>query len=154
MTQELINAEESYRMSPEMVAVATKYLETNDISATAEMLEIPVERVAYFLSKKEVKRFLDTVFLEQGYLNRNKIQTTLDRIIEKKLEELEEAEIGSSKDIADLLALAMKFRESEAKQMQREETTPKLQVNTQINGAQFGENYGSLLSKLMAGDKK
>lgn len=139
-----------YHMSPEMVEVTTTYLQTADISATAEILHIPKEKVSYYLNKPEARRFIDTVFLEQGYINRHKIQGVLDEIIELKLEEMRDSEIGSNKDILDILAFAHKMGEDVRKGIRETEKTvaPTNQTNVQFNG-QFGENYESLMSKLI-----
>jgi len=155
MGTELLNVGTDYQMDPEQVAVANCYLQTNDINETALMLQIPKDRVIYFLQKREVKKYIDTVFLEQGYLNRHKIQDTLTTIIELKLKELEEAQIGSNKDIADLLALANKIRNDEIKAIAAadKEVAPRTINNTQINQAPaFGDNYNNLLEKLVNTD--
>jgi hypothetical protein len=78
----------------------------------------------------------------------------MSRIIELKMEELEEAEIGSSKDIAELLQMAHKMRMEEIKAMQNEnKEAGKVVVNNTTNApaGTFGENYDSLLGKLMKG---
>jgi len=151
MTTELLDPDEAYTMPPEMVAVATMFLETNDIDETATALGIEKNKVIALLNNKEVKRFIDTVFLEQGYFNRSKISSVMTEMIDKKLLELEEAEIGSNKDIADLMVIAHKMRMDEIKAMQAENKTsaPGTVNNTQINGASFGNNYNDLLGKLV-----
>jgi hypothetical protein len=73
MSTDIIAPEEEYKMSPEMVTVVTSYLETNDTAETARALQIPREKVTYYLNKPEAKRFIDTIFLEQGYLNRSRM---------------------------------------------------------------------------------
>ena len=142
------------KISPEALEVATTYLECADIKVTAEVLGIPAEKVSYYLDKKEVKRFVDSVFLDQGYLNRHKLQETMTYLIDLKMEELKDAEVGSSKDILDLLQAAHKMRMEEIKAMQNadKDSSPRVVVNT--NGGlapQFGDNYDSLLGKLMKG---
>lgn len=139
------------RVSPEAMEIATTYLECSDIGETARILNIDREKVSYYLNKKEVKRFIDTVYLDQGYLNRHKIQDIMSKIIEVKLIEMEESETGSAKDIADLLKMAHTMRMDEIKAMQAEdkEVRPSVIVNTGVEA--FGGNYGSLMSKLMAG---
>lgn len=158
MSKDLLNPEESYKMSPEALTIANCYLMTNDIQGTANKLGIARELVTTMLNKREVKKYIDTIFLEEGYFNRGKIATAMTNIIEKKLEELEEAEMSSTKDIADLLQMAHKMRMDEMRQMQAEEkatTVIKNQTNTQNNfNSEMGENYNSLLSQLAAGDKK
>lgn len=153
MSNSIINPEEEYRMSPEMLEVTTTYLETCDIDQTAEMLGIDRERVTYYLNKPEAKRFVDTVFLDQGYLNRHKLQAAFTKIIDMKLEELDEAELGSSKDIADLLMMVHKISMDTRKEINEalKPSAPTTQINQQFNG-QFGENYNSLLEKLIGDD--
>ena len=151
MSNSIINPEEEYRMSPEMVEVTTTYLECADIDQTAEMLGVDREKVVYYLNKPEAKRFVDTVFLDQGYLNRHKLQAAMTRVIDLKLEEMDEAEMGSSKDIADLLMMAHKMATDTRKEiMESTKTTqPTNQTNVQINSGQFGENYESLVTRLI-----
>ncbi len=140
------------RVSPEAMQVATTYLECSSINDTAEILGIDREQVTYYLNKKEVKRFVDTVFLDQGYLSRHKLQDAMSRIIELKLEELEEADIGSNKDIADLLMMAQKMRMDELKASTPVEEKTSVVVNNSNTGAgAFGDNYQSLMGKLMQG---
>ena len=154
MSNSIINPEEEYRMSPEMVEITTTYLECADIDQTAEMLGVPREKVIYYLNKPEAKRFVDTVFLDQGYLNRHKLQAAVTKIIDMKLEELDEAEMGSQKDIADLLMMAHKISIDNRKEINEslKPSLPTNQTNVQING-QFGENYNQLLGKLMEPEK-
>jgi hypothetical protein len=146
----VLNPETDYHMSPEMVEITTTYLQCASIGETAAALNIPKEKVSYYLNKPEARRFIDTIFLEQGYINRHKIQNVLDEIIEMKLEEMRESEIGSNKDIMDILAFAHKMGEDVRKGIRETEkvVAPTNQFNTQIN-ADFGENYTSLMSKLI-----
>ena len=157
MSKDLLNPEEGVKLSPEALTIVNNYLTTNDIDATCNLLKLPREKVIQYLNKKEVKRYIDTVFLEQGYFNRSKIAQAMTDIIEKKLEELEEAEMSSTKDIADLLQMAHKMRMDELKAIQADQkadTVIKNQTNVQqnINGS-FGDNYNSLLDKLVGPDK-
>lgn len=147
---ELADPAAEVRISPEALEVATTYLECSDRKITADIIGIDIEKVDNILNKPEVKRFVDNVFLDQGYLNRHKLQQTMTTLIDKKLEELEEAEIGSSKDILDLIQAAHKMRMDELRAMAALENAKggKPQAVT-INGtAQFGNNYSNLLAKL------
>jgi hypothetical protein len=132
-----MNPEEEYKMSPEMLEITTTYLECADIDTTAEMLGID--------------RFVDTVFLDQGYLNRHKLQAAFTKIIDLKLEELDDAEMGSNKDIADLLMMMHKIGTDTRKEIAEasKPSAPTNQTNVQFNNGQFGDNYNSLLGKLM-----
>jgi hypothetical protein len=73
------------------------------------------------------------------------------------MEELEEAEIGSSKDILDILTMAHKMRMEELKAIIEYEklgqkTEIKNQTNVQINEGMGEGNYGRLMKQLL-GDK-
>jgi len=148
MSSEIMNPDNEWSLSPEMLEIAESYLMTTDARLTAQDLGIPKEKVVYYLNKPECKRFIDTIFLEQGYLNRHRIQDVLSHIMDIKLEEMRDSEIGSNKDIADLLMMAHKIRTDEAKTIATS-SAPTNQTNVQINnGAGFGDNYNSLLEKL------
>ena len=144
--------DDEIRISPEALAVADTYLVTLDIDTTAKELDIKREEVVYYLNKKPVKNYVDTIFLEQGYLNRHKIQDTLSTIIAKKLEELEDSELTSSKDIADLLKLAHDIRIKEMDMMLKTNEKKKAsdtQINVQQNN--YGTNYMDLIEKIVRG---
>jgi len=143
------------RVSPEALVIADTYLHCLDIDATAKELEIPREEVVWYLNKAPVRRYVDTVFLEQGYLNRHKIQDALSTVISKKLEDLEMTELVSNKDIADLLKMAHDMRMKELElAIKREAKAPKehkegTQINVQQNN--YGANYMDLLNKIVGG---
>ena len=152
MTTAVLDPDAEWALNPEAQTVAETYLMYSDVRLTAKELGIPREKVTYYLNRPEVKRFLDTIFLEQGYLNRTRLQDVLDEVFELKLEEMRESEMGSKKDIADLIALAHKIRTDEAKTINVSETTnaPRNQINIQNNtSSDFGSNYNSLLEKLV-----
>tara|TARA_Y100000768_G_scaffold328844_1_gene266975 strand:- start:179 stop:640 length:462 start_codon:yes stop_codon:yes gene_type:complete len=143
------------KMSPEGLEIANAYLEKGSIPAVCSKLGVSENEVSEILNKREIKQYIDTVFLDTGYRNRFKISETLDMLIEKKLEESEETEIYTNKDMADLLQMAHKMRIDEMKaQTELEKAkaqTVKTQVNIQDNsGLPFGQgNYGQLIKKLM-----
>jgi len=142
------------QIQPEELEIADTYLRTGDISETAEMLNIPRNEVVRALNKKPVKEYVDSIFNDIGYLNRFKLADIWSKIIDRKMEELDEAEIGSAKDIVEILDKATKFVETMNKlQASRDKTGPGKQTNVQIN--EFGEtgNYGALLQHLFNGGK-
>ena len=138
------------KISPEGLAVAQTYLQEGDISSTANSLAMTKHEVSDMLQTAEVKRYIDHQYLESGYRNRNKIAAAMDNIIELKLEEMAESEMGSSKDIIEILALQHKMRMEEMKLMQ--ESGPTSQTNILINEA-GGKNYNALLGKIYNGGK-
>ena len=143
------------KMSPEGLEIANSYLEHGSIPAVASKLRVSQNEVTEILNKREIKQYIDTVFLDTGYRNRFKLSETLDMLIEKKLEESEETQIYTNKDMADLLQMAHKMRMEEIKaqtEMEKAKAqTVKTQVNIQDNsGTPFGQgNYGELIKKLM-----
>jgi len=144
-------------IKPEELEIAQTYLTCQSISETARMLGIDDSQVSQYLRKPEVKNYLDSMYLTAGYRNRFKIAEAMDDIIEKKLSEMVESGMGSTKDIADLLGLAHKMRMEEIKAMTDHEkaknTAPKVQTNVQINESPFGSgNYGKLLENLLSND--
>lgn len=145
-----MNELEEYKMLPEIVEVTNTYLQTNNIYETAQILEIEPEKVTYYLNKPEAKRYIDNVFLDQGYLNRHKLMSKMSEIIEKKFEELDEAEIGSSKDIADLIFMMHRMRKDYASESipQQQATVNKTQINVGGN-VDFGSNYNTLLERIV-----
>lgn len=155
-TELTANPDEKFKLDPEALEIANTYLQTFDYGETAQLLGISRDEVVHYLNKKEVKRFVDAVFLEQGYMNRHTLQNTMSSIIEKKLEEMEETELASTKDIAELLMMAHKMRMEEMKVMIQLEAAssdkkPGTQVNVQNN---YGSNYGELMSKLVGGTRE
>jgi hypothetical protein len=143
------------KMSPEGLEIANSYLEHGSIPAVASKLRVSQNEVTDILNKREIKQYIDTVFLDTGYRNRFKLSETLDMLIEKKLEESEETQIYTNKDMADLIQMAHKMRMEEIKaqtEMEKAKAqTVKTQVNIQDNsGTPFGQgNYGELIKKLM-----
>ena len=116
-------------------------------------------RVVDILNKREVKKYIDTVYLDTGYRNRGNIGSLLDEMIQSKLDEAQESGVYSSKDLADLLQMAHKMRMDEMKaQAEFDKASAsgiKNQTNVQINeGVPFGQGiYGKLMDKLLNGSE-
>ncbi len=145
------------KMSPEGLEVANTYLELGSVSEVCSRLKLDENTVSEYLGKREIKQYIDQVYLDTGYRNRFKLASTLDTIIEEKLAEAEESQMYTNKDVADLLQMAHKMRMDEIKaiaEMEKAKTAPiKQQANIQINELPFGQgNYGKLMEKLI-GDK-
>lgn len=140
-------------ISPEGLEVANAYLSLGNIQGVSELLNVPEYKVTQLLDKREVKRYIDLVYLDTGYRNRNNIASLLDEMIASKLEEAAESGIFTKKDLFDLLEFAHKMRMDELKQ-KKEEQSIKNQTNVQINdGSPFGSgNYAVLMEKLLRGE--
>ena len=142
-------------ISPEGLEVANCYLQFGNIRAVCEYLAVPENKVVEVLNKREVKKYIDTVYLDMGYRNKNNIGSLLDEMIQSKLDEAQESGVYSSKDLADLLQMAHKMRMDEIKAqadlVKAEGGAIKNQTNVQINeSVPFGQgNYGKLMEKLL-----
>ena len=142
------------KMSPEGLEIANAYLELGNTNSVCQRLGVDENTVQEYLGKREIKQYIDQVYLDTGYRNRFKLANTLDDIIEKKLEEADESQIYTNKDLADLLQMAHKMRMDEIKAMAELEKAKasniKNQTNVQINELPFGQgNYGKLMEKLL-----
>jgi 6-phosphofructokinase len=150
-------AKELTTISPEGIEIANSYLQYGNIREVCNYLQVPEETVVSMLNKREVKQYIDTVYLDMGYRNRSAIGAAMDDIIASKLEEAAETGVYSKKDLADLLQMAHKMRMDEIKaQAELEKASSssiKNQTNVQINEAiPFGQgNYGKLMEKLLNG---
>ena len=148
--QEII---EQIQIAPEDLEVLNVYLQTTDLDMTVKETKLPKDQVVAIINKKEVKQVIDTVFLEQGYMNRFRLKDILGEIIQSKLDEAQETEEYTSKDLVDIIALMHKMSQDERKlQIDREKISkPSNQTNVQIND--YGQNYGNLLERILDGDK-
>ena len=136
------------KIAPENLEIANSYLSLGSALKAAENLGIAPNAVHHALEKSEVKEYINSVYLDQGYRNRFKLAELLDEIIESKIEEARESGMYSSKDLVDILSLAHKIT-TDHKKESRESTSIKQQNNVQINSP-FGEgNYGKLMEKLL-----
>lgn len=151
-------AKEITTISPEGLEIANCYLQYGNIRAVCDYMNVPENKVVDILNKRDVKRYIDTVYLDMGYRNKNNIASLLDEMIQSKLDEAHETGVYSSKDLADLLQMAHKMRMDEIKAMAEIEkahnsSSIRNQTNVQINEAlPFGQgNYGKLMEKLLSG---
>lgn len=155
---------ETLDISPEDLEIAQQYLISQDAKETAESLGLPVEVVTKSLARKEVRSFVHQAFMHTGFNNQWRIRGLMDVIIKKKLQELEESDLGSNKDITEILALNHKFTmdmagiELEQRKLDIKEkelakkNVPSNQTNVQINQSGFGGNYDTLIEKLVRGN--
>ena len=140
--------------------IANCYLQYGNIRAVCDYMNVAENKVVDILNKRDVKRYIDTVYLDMGYRNKNNIASLLDEMIKSKLDEAQETGVYSSKDLADLLQMAHKMRMDEIKAMAEIEkaqnaSSIRNQTNVQINEAMpFGQgNYGKLMEKLLSGNE-
>lgn len=147
---------ELLEIDPENLEVANSFLQLQSAEKVADQLQIPVVLVTKILAKKEIKTYINQVFFDLGFNNRFTMRAAMDAVLRKKFQEMEEADCGSSKDIAELLSLSHKMtmeqldREIQLEKL-RGEGGPKSQVNVQINEGGDGTRYGALIAQLLGG---
>lgn len=134
------------KIGPEAFDVANGFIMYGSVEDTAEQMMIPRHEVVRQLGLPEVQKYLQGVYLDMGYRNRDRIGKAFDRMIEAKLKEAEETEVYTSKDLADLLMMQHKMRMDEIKAAK--EAGPGVAV--QVNNNTFGDsNYGRLMDDLL-----
>lgn len=134
---------------PEGLSIAEAYLANkSDVKLTASFLGLEVSVVESHLNKREVVRYLDRLYFEAGFRNRDLMGDLVDEIIKMKIEEMSETGLGSNKDIMEILKTAhdMKMKEMEMQIKLEASNTPSIQTNIQNNYG--GDNYNKLLEKL------
>lgn len=140
-------------ISPEGASIANTYLANAcSLTETSHAMGLPTHEIAATLQQPLVKHYVNGILRENGYRHMVKIAEKLDDLVEKKWLELEEADIGSNKDIAELLQLAHKMRMDMSKLLQADiaKEGPASVRQTQVNV--YGEgNYGKLMEKLVNG---
>ena len=144
------NPLQALTVAPEFITVATEYVKHLDVAKTAAVLKLPVLTVTGVLDKKEVQRYVDAMFLQQGYMQRNKLNDVLSKIIDLKLDEMEETEMGSNKDILEILKFAHTMSMDHAK-LNKEDKGPSTNVKIEQNFG--GDNYSKLLERIVSGDE-
>ncbi|QGH45210.1 hypothetical protein [Bacteriophage Eos] len=143
-------------ISPEGMEVISAYLENNS-DPKAGALALGMEEPAFreIMRRPEVKTYLNEIFMESGFRNRDKFFGILDTVLNLKMTELEDSGMGSEMDIMDILKLMHKMKMDEMKmQVELEKAkqgrAPASQNNTQINIAGGGDsNYMDLMTTLM-----
>lgn len=148
---------ETIKLAPECLEVANCYLQLNDARKVADHLDLDVEVVTDYLKRREVKEYIDAVFMDSGYNNRFLMRRAMDALIKQKFQELEEAGSGSQKDISELLALSHKMSmdlldKEIALEKIRAGQAPTKQVNVQINEGLDGSKYSKLVQQLITGE--
>ncbi|CAB4134512.1 hypothetical protein UFOVP273_131 [uncultured Caudovirales phage] len=148
---------EVIEISPEALEIANAYLQNPRVDEVAKSLGVSTDFAVQILGRREVRAYIDRVFIDLGFNNRFKMRQLMDAIIEKKLQEMDEAGIGSNKDILEILALSHKMYMDQvnaelALEKLRKANQPKTQTNIQINEtkeAGQSSNYATLLQRIL-----
>lgn len=150
-------------MSPEGMDVVEAYLQCgSDVPSAARSLGMSEIAFRDIMNRSEVKNYLNDIFMESGFRNRDRLFGVLDEVIKRKLEELEETGMGSDQDIMDILWKAHKMKMEEMKMMVELEKAkaavraPANQTNIQNNiiAGAGDQNYMDLITSLATGGKK
>ena len=146
-------------MSPEGMMAIEAYLECgNDISKAAVQLGMDEHAYRTLMRKPEIKNYLNEIFMESGFRNKDKFFGILDTVLNLKMQELDETGLGSGMDIMDILKLMHKMKMDEMKmqiefEKVRQGNKPVNQTNNQFNLGGGSSEYGDLISKIMNGGK-
>ncbi len=156
MTQNL--PAETLNIAPEALEVANCYLQLQDARRVADELDLAPTLVAEILARREVKAYIDHVFMDTGYNNKFQMRAAMDALLKQKFQELHESQTGSTKDIAELLQISHKMsmdlldREIQLEKLRQGPGGPSKQVNVQINEGLDGSKYSQLVSRLISGE--
>lgn len=134
----LIDQLEAPPLDPVVLGVANLHLEGMTPSEISQEMDLPSDIVSQILDKKEVKSYVDNVYLAQGYMSRMKRINLINQVINAKIQEALETEVYSKKDLLDWLKLLHDMEK---------ETKPKSKnpaVAVQINN-----NYEALMDELL-----
>lgn len=135
------------KLQPEELEVAESYIAAGfSLLDTAEILGISKEATSEILQRRPVKKYVDQIIGEYGYNNHFRLSALIEKVIDQKMVELEEAEIGSSKDIADLIKLAIEWTKVRSAMIKEDQKIGK-QTNVQIN--EFDGHYRGFMEKLL-----
>lgn len=127
-------------IDPVMLSVANDVLAGKDIDTIANSTGIGSDLVTQILDKKEVKSYMDTVMLSQGYANRSNRLKLINRVIEQKIEEAMETGVYSKKDLLDWLKHLNDVEDS----IRPKDKGPAVAV-------QINNNYDNLMKDLLNG---
>lgn len=130
--------------SPEGLILAEAYLTHGTAAGVSTELGIPVEVVAKELQKPEIRGYINTVFLESGFRNRNKFFGLLDHMINEKLKEAEETGIITDEDLLYVLEKVHKMKMEEMKmEIKLMEVQAKIAGNkTPVQQTNIQNNFG------------
>jgi hypothetical protein len=132
---------EAPALDPQYLLIANEYLAGKSIDTISSTYNLSPDRVAAICERSDTKRYIDTVIMTQGYLHRARRLRLINKVIDKKLEEAEETDIYSKKDLLDWIKLLNDIDKQQAPKV----ATTAVQVN-QTN------NYTTLMQDLL-GDK-
>ena len=136
-------------IQPESILIANTYLSVGcDIRACANSLDIAPGVVSNVVASRPVREYVQSILRASMMRKMDAITEKMDAIISKKLLELEDLEMTSSKDIADLLQMQHKMLLDQAKIATTASSDKDVSV-TQINNVFDNTAYGALMEKIV-----
>lgn len=128
---------EAPELDPVILGIANEHIQGRSHQEIADTFGTSQDRVAQVLERREVKQYVDQVYLSQGYLNRFKRLELINQVIQQKVEAAMLGGDLSKKDLLEWLRLLQDMDKS-ARPQQKGPT-----VAVQVN------NYDTLMRDLM-----
>jgi GH35 family endo-1,4-beta-xylanase len=129
-------------IDPQHMVVANELLCGKSIQQIAELTGLSNDQVTAISERSEVRRYVDAVYMSQGYLNRVRRMDIINKVIDEKMAEAAETGIYSKRDLLEWLKL---LNDMDKDSRPRAPTTA-VQVNNHTN------NYTNLMQDLL-GDR-
>lgn len=136
---------EAPEVDPKHLVLANELLSGKSIPKIAEEYGLTNDQVSSVVERSEVKRYIDSVYMSQGYLHRSRRLQIINEVIDEKMAEARETGVFSKRDLLEWLKL---LNDMERDSRPKTPTTA-VQVNNQTN------NYSTLMQDLFdqGGDK-
>ena len=131
---------ETPKLDPVLLAISNDYLDGRDLDKISEEYGVTQDRVAAVLEKDDVKKYIDNVYVTQGYLNRVRRMKLVNQVIEQKVQDALESGVWSKRDLLDWMKHLNDLEETAKPKKQ----SP--QVAIQVN------NYDKLMKDLFNGN--
>jgi hypothetical protein len=129
---------EAPEVDPKHLILANELLSGKSIPKIAEEYGLTNDQVSSVVERGEVKRYIDSVYMSQGYLHRSRRLQIINEVIDEKMAEARETGVFSKRDLLEWLKL---LNDMERDSRPKTPTTA-VQVNNQTN------NYSTLMQDL------
>ena len=141
-SENLNAALEAPELDPQHLLVANELLCGKSIPSIAETTGLSTDQVTAIVERSEIRRYVDAVYMSQGYLNRVRRMQIINRVVDEKLAEVAETGVWSKRDLLDW----MKLLNDMDKESRPKAPTTAVQVNHNTN------NYTTLMQDLFQKD--
>ena len=92
---------ETPKLDPVLLAIANDSLAGADVDKISKEYGVSQDRIAAVLDKDDVKKYIDNVYVTQGYLNRVRRMKLVNQVIEQKVQDALESGVWSKRDLLD-----------------------------------------------------